>query len=246
MAEIRYPKITEATTEGQLRQMKDYMFQLTNQLNFALKATDEKIEEYNVSLHGGGSSVEKTSIATGDTSQKSAEEVFGNLKSLIIKSADIVEAYSEVIEEKLSGKYVAVSDFGDYQKDVEATYMKTPENSTEFYDSVQSIVSQEIGGISEIRSEFYIKTGWLDNGNTIGGVEIGLSKTTDDGTDKGFARFTTGALTFYDGGGFEDRNRLAVFSPSGNIFTYTRFTGDVEMGGYLLDTSNGIAFKWTE
>lgn len=243
MAEIRYPKITESTPEGQLRQMKDYLHQLTNQLNFALKATNEQAAKYEVATNNSGSSSIK-SVVVDDQSKKSAEEYFADLKALIIKSADIVNAYYEVIEEKLSGQYVAESDFGDYKKDVEATYLKTAEYESTFYNSIQTIEDQ-IGNISEIRSDFYIKTGYLDDENQIGGIELGLSKKTDDGSDVAFARFTQDELVFYGGnGGVSENNVRARFSPDGNKFAFTKFLGDVELGGYKLETKNGIAFKW--
>lgn len=256
MTEIRYPKITEATTDGQLRQMKEYLYQLTNQLNFALKTTEEKASSYTVATKGSGSSVSKEK-ASGEK-QKTPTEIFLDIKDLIIKSADIVTAYYDVIEEKLSGQYVAESDFGDYKKDVEATYLKTPEYSTAFNESVQRIVSDKLDGLHELRSSFYIKTGWLDDNNTIGGIEIGKVAVLDkDGNviegDSGFARFTTERLAFYDGGGFEDKNMVAWFAKNSSYFRNVTMYGDttieggnVLLDGYMLDTKNGLAFKWNK
>ena len=49
--DFRQPNITAATAEGQVRQMKDFLFQLTNQLNFALRSTvAQEIEYYNTHL----------------------------------------------------------------------------------------------------------------------------------------------------------------------------------------------------
>ena len=256
MAEIRYPKITDATTEGQLRQMKEYLYQLTNQLNFALKTTEEKEATYTVAESGSGSSVSKEKAAV--EKQKTPTDIFLSIKDLIVKSADIVTAYSEVIEEKLSGKYVAQSDFGEYKSEVNSTYLKTPEYSTDFYDSVQTIVSDELKGyqVQELRSSFYIKTGWLNEKNKIGGIEIGSCAVLDeDGNvldeEKGFARFTPDQMAFYDGGGFEDENRVAWFAKNSSYFRNVTMYGDTKieggnvlLDGYMLDTSNGLAIKW--
>lgn len=242
MADIRLPNITEATTEGQLRQMKDYLYQLTGQLNFALKSTEEQEKTYKVSIQSRGKGANGSSVAKG-SSQKSAEEMFFDLKDLIIKSADIVNAYYDIIERKLSGKYVAESDFGTYKKTTEKYIKETSEYTQELYTSIQTI-DNKIDEKSEIRSQFYIKTGWLDDGNTIGGIELGQSKTSDDGTDVGFARFTKDALTFYDGSGMEESNKLAWFANNHSYFRNVTMEGNVQLEGYTMDTSNGLAFKW--
>jgi hypothetical protein len=58
--------------------------------------------------------------------EESAETTFNSLKALIIKSADIVNAYYEEINTRLSGVYVAESDFGTY---VEETDLKISRSS---------------------------------------------------------------------------------------------------------------------
>lgn len=238
MADIRRPNINAPTTEGQLRQVKSYLYQLTNQLNFALKAVESE-ENKSTSPDGNKSGSQSKSESTA------AQDTFYQLKNLIIKSADIVDAYYEVISKKLEGRYVAQSDFGDFLKTNKALFELSPENFTQYYDSVQQIVDK-LGNLSEIRTdECYIKTGWVDEveGEKVAGVEIGQISYDANGENKdtAFAKFTTRGLVFYAQDGetelaWIERYRLNVRD--------ARIENSLELNGYKLDTSNGMAFKW--
>ena len=239
MADFRKPNITATTTEGQLSQVKNYLYQLTNQLNFALKAAnDEEKQRGNSSLNG---SKNGTLAKFEDNSE---EDTFLKLKNLIIKSADIVNAYYEVIEQKLSGEYVAKSDFGTYKEKTDALEIKTSTNETNYYNSVKEI-RDALGNLSELRKDnCYIRTGWLDDEETIAGVEIGKTSFEDGAPQNAFARFTTEELVFYDGNGTEEKNKLGWFSQYKLNIRGAKIEGNLELGDYILDTSNGIAFKW--
>ena len=81
MADFRKPNLNAPTPEGKLKQVESYLFQLTNQLNFALKAADdeEKRRGYS-SLDSAKNSTEAKS--DGDE----AQDTFLKLKNMIIKS----------------------------------------------------------------------------------------------------------------------------------------------------------------
>lgn len=232
MADIRRPNITAPTAEGQIKQIKDYLYQLTNQLNFAIKSTD--------------SMAAATVNATEDTKNSeevkaNAEAIFFQVKDLIIKSADIVNAYYETISKKLSGVYVATSDFGEFKQETTAEFEATSKNITQNYDSIQSIESN-LDNLNELRKDHcYIRTGWLDDNETIAGVEIGKVSEVDGVTQTAFARFTTDRLSFFDISGRE----LAYFSDYRLYINVVIITGHLQFeGGYILDPSNGLAFKW--
>lgn len=237
MATFRLPNITGKTEAEQLEQMKRYMFQLSRELNFALKNVKASETQVNQSEDENGSQT-----ATGE---ETAIETFSKVKNLIIKSADIVNAYYEVINKKLESIYVAESDFGTYFENNIANYNITPEFTTQTYDSIKSI-ENAVNNLDELRKDScYIKTGWLDDDKTIGGVEIGKYSETEDGKDVGFARFTTDELAFYDGQGTNEENKLAWFSKYRSYFRNVKLIGNVEFdNGYIIDTSNGLAFKW--
>jgi hypothetical protein len=231
--EIRLPNITSPTTEGKLSQMQTYLYQLTNQLNLALKATESEIQKVSTTIN-----------ATPSPSKSEADkalDTFNEVKNLIIKSADIVTAYYETIESKLVGEYTALSDYGSFKETTEAFISQTTTDLTQHYSSIQEIES-DLENINELRKDScYIKTGWLDNGKTIAGVEIGKQSEKETGVvDTAFARFTTDELAFYNEGGV----KLAWFAKNELNITNAVIRNNLYVGGYQCDTSNGIAFRW--
>lgn len=108
MIDIRQPNITAATEREQLLQMRSYLYQLSQQLQWAFSSISSPGEQMQSTVHrhtdSGGNSID-------------APKTFAALKGLIIKSADIVDAYYEQINKKLTGLYVAQSDFGVYAEE---------------------------------------------------------------------------------------------------------------------------------
>ena len=66
--EIRLPNITAPTADGQMQQMKSYMYQLVQQLNWALHTVDSGTTE------STGSSNVVAASTTAATAQESAQE----------------------------------------------------------------------------------------------------------------------------------------------------------------------------
>ena len=145
MAEIRLPNINGATEKEQLAQMKTYLYQLTGQLNFALKSVE------NTSSQSGNSTLPSSkNTSQGNTEQENKEQTFRELKNLIIKSADIVNAYYEIIEQRLSGEFVAQSDFGTFKEKTEADILSSSTDITNMFSSIKTI-EDELGNLSGIR-----------------------------------------------------------------------------------------------
>ena len=230
MADIRRPNINAPTPEGKIKQIESYLYQLTNQLNFAIKAT-ENPSVVTVKDQDGNE-------VSGSTN---AENTFFMVKDLIIKSADIVNAYYETISKKLSGRYVAISDYGKFKQETNASLEATSKNITQNYESIQTIES-DIENLNELRKDnCYIKTGWLDDNETIAGVEVGKVSEVDGVTQTAFARFTTNKLVFFDDAGHE----LGSFSDYRLYVNVVVVREKLQFeGSYILDPSNGLAFKW--
>lgn len=230
MADIRRPNINAPTAEGRIKQIESYLYQLTNQLNFAIKST-ESMSGVTVKDQDGNEL----------SANASAEKTFFMVKDLIIKSADIVNAYYETISKKLSGQYVAVSEYGKFKQDTNANFEATSTSITQNYESIQSI-ENDVENLNELRKDnCYIKTGWLDDNETIAGVEIGKVSDVNGETKTAFARFTTDKLVFFDDAGHE----LGSFSDYRlNVNTIVVKVELQFEGGYILDPSNGLAFKW--
>lgn len=240
MIDFRRPNINAPTIDGQIVQVKNYLYQLSNELNLALKAAESEESKYAYSsLLSAQSDTEKNPDADN------AKSTFASIKNLIIKSADIVNAYYDVIEEKLSGSYVAQSDFGTYKEKTDTLIVKTSENETKYYNSVEEIYDA-MGNLSELRKDgFYMRTGWLYEdetvGGKIGGIELGQVSGDGTETDTSFARFTTKALNFY---GEDGKTLLGSFSQYKLKIMELKVEGNVELRGYKIDTSDGISFDW--
>lgn len=107
MIDIRLPNITEVSTDGRLRQMQSYMFQLAQQLQYAMNTMEAGGQEAH--------EIQKVQASAPETQEQKAQNAFNEIKSLIIKSADIVKSYSEEISNmiRLSGEYAAEAHFPD-------------------------------------------------------------------------------------------------------------------------------------
>ena len=237
--DLRFPNITATTPEGQLNQMRSFLHQTIQQLNWAFKTIE--------SGTGTSSSAMAARSASGITSgeEKNPANTFNDIKSLIIKSADIVEAYYEQISGRLEGEYVAQSDFGEYSQKTSQDIQATSEDIKTIFTNIQKISSdlKEIED-STIATSAYLKSGLLtyaNDGAPVYGLEIGQTNAINGETtfDK-FARFTSDRLSFYD----QNDTEVAFISDYKLFITNAEVSGSLTLGKYKLDTSDGLAFKW--
>lgn len=241
--EIRLPNITATDTEGKMSQMQSYMHQLVEQLNWALSTVDNAI--------GGNTSNVVMTSQSASKSKEDAVDTFNSIKALIIKSADIVTAYEDVMRKHFDGEYVAVSDFGTYTQKTTADIEENSRYVNELFTNVQNIGVETSEKVTEDGAEdtratnVYIKRGYLgddDGGSAIYGIEIG-EKTSKNGVETfdGFARFTAGRLAFY---GEDKKDPVAYISQLKLYINDATFLGNVQLRGYVMDTSDGLAFLW--
>ena len=228
---LELPDINGSTVSQQVEQLKTYLYQLVGYLQVA-QSSVQNAEAVAVQRRAP-----VAAVAGGQISQ----ELWQATKSLIIKSAQIVEAFSQKIGQELSGKYVAASDFGTYTKDTESRLEATDEAVTQLYSNVQTLAGQT-GQLIETTA--YIRSGLLDenpDGTPIYGIEVG-QKDEKNGAEafNAYARFTAGRLSFYDQYGKE----LAWVSGYKLFITHVEITGSIVGGGYEVDLSNGWAWKW--
>ena len=225
--DIRLPNITATDTEGKMSQMQSYMHQLVEQLNWALATVDNAIQ--------GNTSNVVVTAQNAFNSEEEAVDTFNSIKALIIKSADIVTAYEETMREDFNGEYVAVSDFGTYTEKTDLAIETNSKGVSELYTNVQTI------GDDVRETNTYIKRGYLGddkNGNAVYGIAVG--ETNESGVFKQYAWFTASKLSFFDGNG----NEVAYISSNRLYITDAVFLGNVQVGKYIMDTSDGIAFLW--
>lgn len=240
--ELRLPSI-QGNEREQLAQLKSYLYQIIPQLNFALSNVGTPQQQVVTKVVSQAASASPPAVVIDDG--MNAEARFAEIKPLIIKSAEIVEAYYEEINKRLSGLYVAESDFGTYIEQTEQSLSQTSTGTEENYTNIQKILT-EIKNLNFTLSEVNarIKTGFLDyddNGIPIYGIEIGQTNVTD-GVEvfNKFTRFTAGRLSFYDQNGTE----VAYVSDYKLYITNAEVKGTLKLGGYSIDTSSGLAFKW--
>ena len=302
MINIQTPPQLSGSEKEQLKQLNTYLFQLAEQLNWALKNVDTTNNA--VVATPVPKSLYSTTVESAE--QINAQSTFSSIKSLIIKSADIVNAYTEEINKRLLNYYEAESEFGTFIEAAKADIIANAENITAAFTNIQTVetgiqvdmdsladavdghttaikdvregtertigeVKSEVNGLSSeignVKTYFddkakalddaikalnvvvttvtgRIKSGQIDvdkNGLPIYGVEVGQTNVIN-GVEvfNKYARFTAGRLSFYDQNGTE----VAYISDYKLYITHAENTGTLKLGGYLVDTTKGIAFKW--
>jgi archaellum component FlaC len=287
--DIRLPNI-DAKTPAE-KQIKSYLIQMAEQLNWALK----NIDTSNNTVVANPTPKSLLSSTQNTASSKSPEATFGSIKELIIKSADIVNAYYDSISERLQSEYEAISDFGTFKETVTRDITENATNTNNAFSHIQTIntnlsnvgesvgdvkkglddsvkaltddidelgtdlsnakknIDDEIKGIKDdigsietsiVEVSANIKSGLLyydENEIPVYGLEIG-QRNKVDGVEvfNKFARFTAGRLSFYDQNGTE----VAYISDYKLYITNAEITGALKLGGYLVETTNGLTFKW--
>ena len=233
----------------------DYLYRVTEQLNLALS---------NLSAENFASDSTARQVLSGGMSgeqEKTLEIGLGNLKSLIIKTADAVQAEMQVLETSLESKYVAVSDFGAYQEDIAARLTATAA-SIEQAISYYAALSDALGGVSDefdaytVEVQGYIRQGIIgyEDAVPVIGIAIGRDLTvtgaqeTVDGktydvidTSSNMSVWTPDKLGFYING-----TEAAYFSNGalyvGTVIVQTKLV--LGQNKWQIDHANGFAVKW--
>lgn len=237
--DIRLPNINSATEQGQLSQMRSYLYQLVEQLNWALNTVQDGAVQTVVQPMTA-----PTASGTAAAEQE-AQDTFNSIKSLIIKSADIVNAYYETMRLRMDGEYVAESDFGVYRRTTAAELSATIDSVNQLYTDLQSVEETAEGAYDSVRAvTANIKTGLLytnESGVPVYGLEVG-QRNVENGVEsfRKYARFTANRLSFYD----QNDTEVAYISDYKLFITQAQITGSITLGRYVADMSDGLAFKW--
>ena len=158
----------------QLTQLKSYLHQLVGDLQFAISGIETSSS--NLSYTQREASAAPVSSSTGGGVD------FASIKALIIKSADIVEAYYEEINKRLEGYYLAISDFGVYKEETALELEATSSRIDQNYTNMQTI-SANLSGVydsmdaldSNIKGEIQASNDRIDEANNaLSGLEEAL------------------------------------------------------------------------
>lgn len=233
----------------------DYLYRVTEQLNLALSNLDAG------NFRTGSTAQQVLSGGMSGEQKKTLESGLGNLKSLIIKTADIVRHEMDVLEVSLSSKYVAQSDFGTYQEDIAKQLTATAERIDQEI-SYHAALSDALGGVSDefdaytVEVQGYIRQGIIgyEDAVPVIGIAIGRdlsvtgSKETVDGkvydvidTKHDMSIWTTTKLAFYLNGA------EAAYFTNGALYVGTVIVEDKLVLGqkkWQIDHGNGLSIKW--
>ena len=231
--QIKTPNITAGNDRERLQQIQSYLYQMAQQLQWAFDT-----------LEKGGSGLSGTSAIVGSVinGQSVAPKVdFSGIKELIIKSADIVNAYTAQISKRLEGQYVAQSDFGTYSEKTAQDIQANSTSINQLFSNYQTIAE------TQLSTNAYIRTGLLgyqvETAQPIYGLEIGQQDSQAGQTMfKKFARFTSDKLSFYDSNDTE----VAYVSDYRLYITNVSITGALFlMDEFEVSKGNGaIDFRW--
>lgn len=197
------PRIDGKTPQQQILQIKNYLFQMREQLQFALY----NLSTENFSAEGRNLLIQSLYGESGGAVEQ--DNRYQELKALIIKTAHTVEVkYNEIVN-ILDYEYVSNSEFGDYQETARAEITETAKSITQDYvlkTELDTALSPFESYITDTNA--YIRTGLLyetSAGVPIYGVEIGQRSTQIiDGEevvvmDNLVSRFTSDRLSFFQG-----------------------------------------------
>ena len=240
MEVIEMPTRMEADNPKQaIREIQRYLFRMAEQMNTALAESEKAVGQ-----------IRKTaeSAKSGSQTSQTPEAAFAKIKDLIIKSSEIVDAYSEEIDRKLEGKYLAQSSFGTYQEETTAKLSATDKRIEQSYTMLEEIKSNVEGMQGEIKQvNAYIRTGLLyedEKGISWYGVEIGQRLSVDGvETFRRFSRLTSERLSFYDQNDIEvayisDKKLYITTAQVQEINAEQAVVGRIEIGGYVLIEGN--------
>lgn len=240
MVNLPSPPMVTGKSVDELVSVRRYLFRLVDALNMSMNnLTEENFAPATAQSIGGYTEEAKKELA----------QTQDELKSLIIKNAKTVTAEIEAITHELESNYVAVSDFGTFQENIQTEVTETAAGLESSITAVSQVVGQYIS-----TTNGYIRQGVVgyDGLTPVIGIAIGQDitvtgeKATVGGveyetidTSHNMSIWTTKKLSFYVNGA-----EVAYFA--NDALTVKRISaGSFELSdNWTIDGSNGLAFKW--
>ena len=225
------PPSPQGTVQEQLVRQYSYLFQMAQQLNVALGQ-----------LESGG-----TAAPSGGTAAPAAEreQQYQTLKSMIVKTADTVQRRMDQLSAKLTGEYVAASEFGTYVERLNAYLEANPEALTQYYSffaDLQASTETVSAAFEQYRveTEGYIRTGIVcyDGAVPQYGVAVGQNLTCRE-VDGFRATFTASKLSFW-----QDASEVAYVSNNRLYITNITVLEGMSIGEWEISSENGLVIRW--
>ena len=231
------PRLTGDTAD-QLRQITSYLYQLQRDLNVALDSVDSVVSQ----------AAEDTAKAAAGTVSETAK----SLKSLIIKTAGVIQQEMDTWTQTLEGTYLAISDFGTYREEVsqEITATATEIVNAFNYESTLAARVEELEADNsvlnsyKVQTEQYTKTGLLyfdEFDVPVYGYAVGevLTRVTVNGEETVrredlMATWSAGRLNFWQGGSI-----VAYYANNKMYVTDGEFLNSLQIGDWIITTNGG-------
>ena len=247
------PAMPEAgSTDEKLRVMYSYLYRMNEYLQVALNGIETGVRTGEIAAQGSAYNV--SSGGQSGTVQQVNE--YNSLKALIVQTATQVRHEMDLLETQLASEYVAVSDFGAYQESMESVIRATADALIQEYNFESRLQDLSDSALTfddyRITTSQYIKTGLLYFDDTTGvripryGVAVGENLTTTVVDDKEVitrmnlcATFTSDKLSFWMGG-----VEVAYVSNNKLYINNAEITGQLIMGNWRIDRSNGFLIQW--
>ena len=249
-----------------------YLYQYAESLNMALSEVNTRLlgastaSAMNVSSATTNAPTAPSTPSTGGVPNDMVES-YNALKSLIVKTADTVRAEMESMTTTYDARYLAISDFGEFESNLNTTITENAEGLllNLGYDSrLEAAENKATGADEEIeklktdasdfttfkqRTEQRIKIGKVgekDDGTPIAGVVIGdnLIETEIDGvvnitSPQMYSCFTADRLSFFKNG-----SEVAWFSNEVLYVHDIQILNSLKVGNWDISTARGYAIKW--
>lgn len=215
------PPILNGQEKQQLQQLYAYLNTMSEKLNQALMSIsiEQMSPEIQVTIEN----------AAGTQKQISGEKEA--LKSLIIKTAEIVRTEMDEIRTELHSEVEAVStQYGNYTQQIDNQITATATGVLQQYSILERIQGLE-GASSEFEHNFnsYIYMGILDQNTGKTGIAIGDGLTFEGGNiGNKMATFTDDRLSFY-----QNNVEVAYFSNSVFVIDNGEVRRTMRMGNHI-------------
>ena len=155
MVNLQLPNIKGDNEREQLKQMQRYLYQLVEQLQFALDTVGVSESSSPVKSQMPVRVIQSSPVAMMSLDRGLSEDqvTFQAIKPLIIKSADIINAYYEEINRRLESLYVAQSDFGKFIEQNSQVIEATATDVTQRFNNIQIVITDLDTNIGSVRGD---------------------------------------------------------------------------------------------
>ena len=158
MTTISQPPILSGTEKQQIVQIRQYLYQISRDLNMALS---------NLTSENFANDSDVKKAIAGESTEQQKQEVkrqLSSLKSLIIKTADVVRTEMDVLETSLNSTYVAQSAYGTFTEEINGQ-LSAMSDSIEQRIQYEATLTDDLKSVSDAFDQYVVETnGYIKHG----------------------------------------------------------------------------------